>query len=98
MSGTVVSDFMAIRRFALISFQCKWTGNPIGVFTVEASNNENDSNSFTTIKLDADEITTENSENPFLIKIPECPYRAIRLRYTATSGVGILNVYAAGKE
>lgn len=99
--ATITSEFVPIRRYDLISFHVIWTGSPVGVFTVEASDNEEDASSFVALEMDVypnTSIRTDNSENPFLIKIDVCPYRGIRLKYTRESGSGTLNVFAAAKK
>jgi hypothetical protein len=99
MSQSLVSEKMYIRRFDLISFAISWSGNPSGTFTVEASNDEDDENSYAGLRMKDDvTMTTANSTNPFLINLPALPYRAVRVRYTRSGGTGVLNIHAAGKQ
>jgi hypothetical protein len=101
--ATIVSEVVPSRRYQHVSFHVSWTGSPVGYFTIEASDEEDNASNFVELEMDIDvdetQIRTDgNTENPFLVKIDGTPFRGVRLKYTRESGTGTLTVWAAAKQ
>jgi len=104
MSGDIVGAESIIQMIPLISYVLKWTGSPVGVFSVEISNdykrgaNGDVINAGTwvpvSLSVPAEAI---GSSGDGCIHLTDIAAYAIRLKYTRTSGSGTLNATVSGK-
>lgn len=90
-SSFVPSEPTGLNSILLISFQAAWTGSPVGVIKLQASNDKviwsDVSNSALNISGAGD----------VLYNLSEIGYLYIRIVYTKASGTGVLNIIANGK-
>lgn len=93
MSSDVTSDPTNIENLDHIAYQAVWTGTPTGSVTIEGTV---DGDTWTTITLDTT-ISAAGSADDALIVLNNLPFVSIRLKYTASSGSGTLNVNISGK-
>ncbi len=104
MSADVVSKVSFIQQISYISYDISWTGTPTGDFTVEVSNSYKTDGSgnvinpgnWTALTLSAATSAVGAAGTGF-IDIDGVAAYAIRLRYTRTSGTGVLNAVMVGK-
>lgn len=80
------------------------TSDAVGTFSIEASNNYQEQNSLDTadagdwLTLTLDGTPTLASTSDIIgISLNQFPYKAIRLRYTRTSGTGAAEILIAGR-
>lgn len=105
MSGNLISAVTIIQKLSMISYDISWVGTaPVGVISVQISNTYSQNadgsvknpGNWTTLVLSAPTPVSGNTGNGF-IDIDATAAYAARLVYTATSGVGTLNVTVSGK-
>lgn len=98
MSGDLVSDVTIIQKLSQISYAVSWAGTtPVGVISVQVSNDYSqnadgtvrNAGTWNTLVLSAPTNVSGNTGNGFIDITATAAY-AIRLIYTATSGVGLL--------
>ena len=93
MSATIECDVVDIKFLDRMSAQLHWTGTPVGVVSVQISN---DKLRWTTMPLTVP-VNPAGSEDDAIIDI-ETSARYLRIVYTFTSGVGVLNINLFGKS
>lgn len=105
MSGNLTSKVTVIQNLSMVSYDISWAGTaPVGAITVQVSNTYSqnadgsvkNAGNWTTLVLSAAPAVSGNTGNGFIDVDANAGY-AIRLVYTRTSGVGLLNVTVNGK-
>ncbi len=105
MSADIVSDVITLEQLVMISYAISWVGTDLsGVVTVEVSNDYSQNatgqvrnpGNWTTIPLSGIG-TIDSDDDAGFIDIDANAGYAIRLRYTASDGTGLMNVTAMGK-
>lgn len=92
---------------SILSYLVVWTGSPTGTFTVEVSNDfvpspigvipkDSDTGTWVTLALSATVAATGSGSSAF-IDIDTIGATWIRLKYTRSSGTGVLNATISGK-
>lgn len=89
-----------------LAIQASWTGtSPVGVLKLQASNHAFDQNVNNGILADAiwtdipgSSLSISSNTGDHMYDISEVYYEAIRVVYTATSGVGSISLYYCGKS
>lgn len=101
-SVTPVSP-LSLDLCAVGSFQVIWTGTPTGSFVVEVSNADSDRSGATSNWVDISSLITPTLTAPagsagsMYINLDNIGAKYVRIRYVATSGTGVLNVWGCGK-
>lgn len=91
MSANITGTTIDISMIEHVAHQIIWSGtSPVGTITIQGSL---DSSNFSTISTTAVAANTGS----VLTNIPSVGYPYIRATYTATSGVGTLNITVSGK-
>lgn len=104
MSSSQTSTYSNVLGMDNIGLLLSWSGasSPVGSFSVEVSNDYNNSNAInsgTWIALDfGSTISISGSSGSHEININQLPYSWIRTKYTRTSGSGTLNVFLSAKQ
>ena len=103
MSASQTSTISSVQFMDNIGILLSWSGAsaPVGVFTVEVSNDYNPvvTNAGTWMSLDfGSSIAISGSSGSHEISINQLPYSWIREKYTRTSGSGTLNVFLSAKQ
>lgn len=98
MSSSFVSKPVGVQYLDNSGVQVKFSGNAVGVFSVEASINYDPVKQVGDfVELDfGGPITTD--ESSFLINMKQLPYSFIRVKYTSTSGSGSCDIWTTAKE
>jgi hypothetical protein len=107
-AGDLSSDFISraleIKYMDNIGIQLKWTGNPVGLFSVQVSANykedinHNVINPGDWVSIPASPLITGNGVPDLAyIDINELSSLYLRIKFTRTSGTGVLNCIAVGK-
>lgn len=106
MTGTTVltSSVTVIQNISYIGYSVSFTGTPTGTFSVEVSNDYSinpdgsvrNAGTWTPITLTGSPVASGSAGTGF-IDIDGIAAYAIRLKYTNTSGSGVLNAYVNGK-
>jgi len=96
MSSHIVSDNISLERKGGVLIQCKWTGSPSGVFTVEASVTNNNVDEDWAVIPGSTRVV--KGAGQVFYDIPKNAYAYVRLRYRALSGSGSLDVNFNTKE
>lgn len=105
MSGNLTSKISILSNISMISYSLSWSGTaPVGVIAVQVSNDYSENadgstrnaGTWTTLTLSAATNVSGDTGTGF-IDITETSAYAIRLVYTATSGVGTLQAVVKGK-
>jgi hypothetical protein len=96
--ASIVSDPIGLDHQVMGAVQAVFTGSPVGTLTLEATLFNYKSTTvtavWTTITGSSVAVTAAGDE---MYNLTQLPYKAVRLRYTKTSGTGTLNVLAGGK-
>lgn len=93
MSGDVTSPSTDILNMDRVGYQISWSGTPTGDFSVEVSN---DNSTWIALTLSAVVAAAGSADDAFIDV--ETASKYIRLKYTASSGTGSLNVHITGKS
>ena len=93
MSGDVTSDATNILHLDRIGYQVAWTGTPVGTFSVEVSN---DSVTWAAVVLSPAVAAAGSADNAFIDV--ESAAKFMRIKYTAGSSTGTLNIHITGKS
>lgn len=94
MSGNITSDSIGMNTVVNYSVQAIWSGTaPVGTLDIQASN---DGATFTSI-LDTP-LAVSGNTGDLLVNVEKHAYSKIQIVYTASSGVGTLNVYVNAKR
>lgn len=104
MGASVTSLPTIINYVTGVGYDIRWTGTPVGTFSVQISNtysvdamgNPANPGSWTPVTLSAPIVAAGIADNAF-INLAGLEAYAIRLVYTRTSGTGILNAEICGK-
>lgn len=99
MTSDIDSTPIELNSIVLLSLQAVWTGSPVGVLNLQATNYPSNQSSnivttWTNITLSDVDI---NGPSNTLYNLSEMGYNRLRLVYTRTSGTGTLTVTANGK-
>lgn len=105
MSDDIVSAVSSVRYQDNVGFQVVWTGDAVGTFAVETSDNYsvdaggNVSNAGDWIALTFDPVLAAAAgvAGKFRIDVNQTGTLWVRLTYTSASGTGTLNVYTTVK-
>jgi len=71
-----------------------WTGSPEGSVIVQASNFNNNLDSF----VEVDSQATGGTDGNYLLNIERAQYRYVRVLFSRTSGTGTLNTRVSAKR
>lgn len=101
IASTVTSDITNVINLDQASIFISWTGSsPVGVLTVEATNDDPSQNipvaTWRSLDFGSAINISGNSGSHDLI-FNELPFAAIRIKYTATSGAGNLTATISAK-
>lgn len=103
MAASITSLVTNIQYMDDVVYQIQWTGTPVGTFTVQVSEDYQQSGgtvlnagTWTTLTLSS-AITAAGSADQAILDLNQLPYSWIRLVYTRTSGTGTLNAYISAK-
>jgi hypothetical protein len=94
MTGNLTSAETDVSTIDNIGIQANFTGSPVGTFQIQGSV---DSINWVNLAFSTPPAATGTGDN-FLFNIKQFPYPKIRVKYTATSGSGVLNTYITGKR
>lgn len=92
-SGVVQSIKIKMPMLDNISVEIAWTGTPVGTFQVLAS--------VSGINYNPVQVSIKpasGSADSTMASFPNQGYQFVLLQYTRTSGSGVLNAWAGGKE
>lgn len=101
ISGTITSSETNVINLDKASIHITWTGSsPVGVLTIEASNQDPDKNSPAVVWKELDfgsaiDVTGNSGEHDIIFN--ELPFNVIRVVYTSTSGTGSINATLTAK-
>jgi hypothetical protein len=94
MSGSITSPGYYVGDASSVCLQGKIvTSNAVGTVSIEGSL---DGDTWTNIPLSPTPAAA-SADDTFLIEFPECCFYALRLKYTCTSGEGLLTVKVGAK-
>lgn len=105
MSADIVSPPTITTLLSMVSYDISWAGTaPVGTITVEVSNSYSQNfdgsvrnpGTWNTVTLSDDADVSGGTGSGF-VNIAGTAGYAIRLRYTATSGTGLMQVIVSGK-
>ena len=105
MSANITSQVTIIQKLSMISYSITWLGTaPIGAISVEVSNDYSqnadgsvkNAGTWNALPLSTTTNVSGNSGNGF-IDIDASAGYALRVVYTRTSGVGIMNCIVSAK-
>lgn len=97
MTGTNVlnSQTFNLQNLDNIGLQVEWTGTPTGTIEVMCSINNI---TFYALTFDPTLAQPSGSASGYLINLNQVPFPYLKVRYTNSSGVGVLNVWLSGKD
>lgn len=104
MATSLTSEVTILNQKSGAGYDLKWTGAPVGTFSVEISNtvtldaegNVNSPGAWTPVTLSSP-ITASGSPDNAFINLAGLECYACRLVYTRTSGTGTLDAVICGK-
>lgn len=100
-TATLTSTIVPVDFLDNGSFQCVWTGTPVGSFFVDVTNYDINNPNITIVwsQITLSSVpAASGSAGDGTINLNQLPFRWIRLRYVNSSGTGTLNVVANVKE
>lgn len=95
MSANITSPVTDVLTLDNVGIQLVWTGNAVGSFFVDASN---DGAAFTAMDFGSPVPVAAGAASSLLINIAFLPYKKLRIRYVFTSGTGTLNAFLTAKQ
>ena len=104
-TATLSSTGVDMNQIVLASIQAVMTGSPVGVLTLEVSNDivkinpavANQGANVVTWTTYTGSAVSVSASGDFLWNLSEIGYRWLRLKYTKTSGTGSLTAVMSGK-
>lgn len=104
MGASVTSTPTIIENITGVGYDVRWTGTPVGTFSVQISNtysvdamgNTKNAGTWTPVTLSSPITAAGSADNAF-INLAGVESYAVRLVYTRTSGTGILDAVISGK-
>ena len=94
MTTQVVSRVTDVSTVDNIGIQITFTGSPVGDFFIEGSVNNT---TWIPLEFTVAPVAVGVGDD-FLFNIKQFPYPKIRIRYTPTSGTGVLNAWVFAKR
>ena len=94
MSSDVTSDATNIQFLDAVAYQLIWTGTPTGSFSVQGTV---DGTNWDDLTLSTN-ISAAGSGDTALVSLSDLPFKQIRVKYTASSGSGTLDVHVMAKQ
>jgi hypothetical protein len=95
MSTTIYSQIIDLSKMDITGLEVTWTGVPVGVFEVYASNS---GVNFYALSFAPSLGQPLGSASGYTVQLELYPFKYIMLQYTATSGAGNLTVYGQNKD
>ena len=95
MSADLVSISTDIKTQDNVGYQVIYTGTPTGDFLVQGTINGID---WETLDIGTPGPTAIGMGGSFVVSLTQVPYAKLRLAYTASSGMGLLNVWVMVKR
>lgn len=97
LSGSITSAVTNVINMDKASIHLSWTGSsPVGVFTVQVRNGENDS--WYNLTMGGGAINISGNSGDHQLMFNELPFTDIRLVYAATSGTGTVDAIITMKQ
>lgn len=102
MTGNIISKVSFKHQIPAVNYSFDWTGSPVGVFSVQISNDYSENpdgtvknaGHWTTLPLTSTITATGTPDNASVDIVTEG--NSVRLVYTFTSGTGTLNALITG--
>lgn len=96
MTGTnvIYTNILGIRQSDNIGLELTWTGTPTGTIEVMVSNS---GINFYSLTFDPVLAQPSGSGGGYVVALMEIPFQYMFVRYTNTSGVGTITIYAQSK-
>ena len=104
MSADIVSSATNIKIQDNIGFQLVWTGTPVGSFSAQMSFDHEEQNGVVVTPgnwidiIQSTVITASGSADKGIMNLTQLTAPWIRVKYTATSGTGVLNAWVGAKQ
>lgn len=97
MSGTnvIYSNVQTINTSDNQGLEVTWTGNPTGVIEVDVSNS---GLNFYPLTFSPALQQPSGSAGGYVINLNQVPFRYVMIKYTNTSGTGVLSMYIQSKD
>lgn len=95
MASDVISIETDVKTQDNMGYEVVYTGSPVGDFYVQGSIS---GNHWENLDLGTPRPEAVGTPGSFMVNLNQLPYAKIRFFYDATSGSGILNVYAMVKR
>lgn len=89
----IYSDETDIRHQDNVGLQIRWTGDPTGTITIQATINGTDYEDLTLTGL----VQPAGTDGSIIGYLNQLPYRKVRVKYENASGTGVLNIWIMSK-
>lgn len=94
-TNVIYSQIIDISKTDNQGLEVTWSGTPVGVIEVFVSNS---GRSFYALTFNPSLSQPAGTASGYAINLNQLPFKFMMLKYTNTSGVGLLNVYGQQKD